>query len=177
MKQGRGGDVDRRLAEILEGLKKAIQAEKTGQEFYKMAARTTADPKGKKVFEELAAEEAEHFDYLVAHYQALKSSGKVASKKLTLHADLAANEPIFSADLKKRIKEAHFEMSALAIAVQLELNALVHYREQAAKAKDPAVRELFEELVKWETGHYEAFIRQQQVLQEEYWSEAGFAPF
>ena len=32
-------------------------------------------------------------------------------------------------------------------------------------------------LVAWESGHYDALIRQQQMLQEDYWRENGFDPF
>ena len=43
--------------------------------------------------------------------------------------------------------------------------------------QSPALFGILEELVKWETIHYDAFVKQQQMLQEEYWQEAGFEPF
>ena len=91
--------------------------------------------------------------------------------------ELAADHPIFSADFKSRLKGAHFEMSALAIAAHLELNGINHYKSLAAKAAAPEAKKLFEDLVEWEKGHYDAFIRQQEELQEAYWNEAGFSPF
>jgi rubrerythrin len=68
-------------------------------------------------------------------------------------------------------------MSALAIAVQLELNAIKHYSEQAEKATRPEVKKLFAELAAWEKGHYAAMLRQQEALQDDYWAASGFAPF
>ena len=164
--------------EILEGLKIAIQGERTGHEFYKMAAKNTKDPSGKKVFEQLAEEEAEHFRFLTAQYKSFLDAGRLNKDvKLTRPHALGRDNPIFSKDFKKRLKQSHFEMSALAVAVQLELNGINHYRAEAQKATDPDLKRFYEELVAWETGHYDAFVKEQQQLQEEYWSEAGFAPF
>lgn len=170
--------MDARTTELVAALRAAMQGERTGYEFYKMAASNTADPQGKKTFEMLAAEEQSHFDFLRRHYLSLMETGQLSKDaRLSKAKDLGEEHPIFSAELKGRIKGAHFEMSALAIAAQLELNGINHYREQAAKAHSPEARKLFQELVEWESGHYEAFIRQQQELQEAYWGEAGFSPF
>ncbi|MGC4118313.1 MAG: ferritin family protein [Myxococcales bacterium] len=170
--------MDAKTTELVNAIRTALQAERTGYEFYKMAAANTKDPEGQKTFEELAAEEQSHFDFLRKHYLSLMETGELSKDaRLSKAKDLGDDHPIFSADLKSRIKGAHFEMSALAIAAQLELNGINHYREQAARAASPEARKLFQQLVDWETGHYEAFIRQQQQLQEAYWGEAGFAPF
>jgi rubrerythrin len=170
--------MDAKLSEIVEGIRAALQAERAGYEFYRMAAEHTADADGKKVFQRLAAEEQEHFEFLLKHYKSLNEHGELA-KGVTLgkaHA-LAYEHPIFSAELKGRLRGAHFEMSALAIAAQLELNGINHYKALAKKASLPEAKRFFEELVVWETGHYDAFIKQQQELQEAYWAEAGFSPF
>lgn len=170
--------MDASTKQMLEGLKQAMQGERTGHEFYKMAAKNTADPTAKEVFAHLAIEELEHFEFLAANYKSLLATGTIASDvKLDLTHALEAQSPIFSKELRGRIKQAHFEMSALAVAVQLELNGINHYREQAAKASIPEVKKFFEDLVTWETLHYNAFIAQQQELQEAYWDDAGFQPY
>ena len=170
--------MDATTRELVEGLRSAMQGERTGHEFYKMAAASTHDPAGKKVFEQLASEELHHLDFLGRHQQSLVETGKLSREAvLGKPGALAGEHPIFSARLKERIGGAHFEMSALAIAVQLELNGINHYRELAARARSPEARALFQQLVEWESGHYDAFVRQQQELQEAYWSEAGFSPF
>ncbi len=170
--------MDSKTKELVEALRLAMQGERTGFEFYKMAAANTKDPAGKATFEQLAAEEQGHFDFLAKHYRALHEKGALATGVTLGKAhELANNHPIFSADLKSRIRDAHFEMSALAIAVQLELNGINHYKAQAEKAQDPEARRFFQELVTWETTHYDAFVRQQQELQEAYWNDAGFSPF
>ena len=162
--------------ELLSGLRQAMQAERAGFEFYAAAADKTDDPVGRETFRRLAHEENEHFNFLSAQYHSLLERGA-----LDPSAKLVRPEPteqaLFSPALRARLGQAHFEMSALAIAVQLELNGITHYRAQALQAQSPEARAFFEELLAWETGHYEALLRQQQDLQEEYWSSGGFEPF
>ncbi len=171
-------EMEKTTKQVLAGLQLAMQAELTGREFYKMAAKNTKDPQGKKVFEELAAEEEEHYKLLGQAVTALTTEGKLPKTlRMKKGTKLKAAHPIFSNDFKKRLKKAHFEMSALAVAVQLELNAINHYKAEAQKAPTADVKSFYLDLVKWEVGHYDAFLKQQQELQESYWSEQGFAPF
>ncbi len=170
--------MDQSTKDMLQGLRTAMQAERTGHEFYKMAAKTTQDPTAREVFEHLATEEQEHFEFLATHYRSLLDKGTLSEDaKLDPSHALHADAPIFSSSIKGRLKQAHFEMSALAVAVQLELNGINHYREQASKASSPEAKGFYNELVAWETKHYSALIKQQQDLQEAYWAEAGFEPF
>jgi len=170
--------MDESQKKLLEALRRAVQAEVEGWGFYGMAALTTTDPQGKKVFEALAAEEMSHASYLKAQYRAILETGAVDAKAtLGKPKEMAGGSPIFSDSLKKRIGDAHFEMSALGIAVQLEHDSMVFYREQAKAAADPAVRAFFGDLAAWEQGHHEALSRQQEALKEDYWQQNGFAPF
>lgn len=170
--------MDEATRQMADGLRQAMAAERTGYEFYTLAAKTTQDLEGKATFEHLAQEEQEHFEFLRTHYKALTEHGKLAEGvKLSQKRSVKGDSPIFSASLRERLKGAHFEMSALAIAVQLELNGIKHYTEQAKAAPTPEARKFYEELVAWENGHYEALLRQQQLLQEDYWRDNGFEPF
>ena len=63
--------------EILDGLKKAVQAELDGHHFYKMASEKTHDPEGKEVFEALASDEMQHYEFLKAQYASLSEKGKL----------------------------------------------------------------------------------------------------
>ena len=162
---------------MLEGLKQAIAAEGDGHHFYLMAAASTQDPQGKETFQRLAAEELDHIRFLRGQHRALLETGRPdASLRLGPRADLS-NAQIFSPALRGRIAEAHFEMTALSVGAQLELAAVTFYRRQAADATDPAVRAFYEELAEWEQGHYQALLRQQDELKEDYWAAGGFSPF
>lgn len=163
---------------LLEALARAMQAEREGHYFYKMAAAATEDPKGREVLSLLADEEIGHFEFLRAQYRSLAETGHAdADARLGRRIDLAGPSPIFSPRLRERAKEAHYEMTALAVAIQLEQDAERHYRAAAAAAGDPEVSRFFLELAAWEAGHYAALTAQADELKGDYWADAGFAPF
>ncbi len=163
---------------LAEGLLKALQAERDGHSFYSMAAMSSQDLKAKEVFSQLAAEELDHMSFLSRHYQSvLKTGGPDPSAKLGSRLTLSGAWPIFSEAIKTRLKGAHFEMSALTIGIQLELDAQKFYRELAGKTEEPVVKEFLLELADWEAGHYQSLLQQQKELKEAYWEENGFAAF
>ncbi len=169
------GDSNQR---IIEALVAAIRAEGDGFNFYSMAAGSIKDEKGKEVFFTLAQEELSHKHFLEAQLESFRKNGSVdKSIKLGNPAGLESDSPIFSPQIKNRLKEAHFEMSALSVGIQLELSAQNFYRKEAKEAKDPDVREFFEKLAEWEALHYHALLRQQDELKDDYWTDGGFAPF
>ena len=170
--------MDEATKRMVDGVRDAIQAETEGHQFYLMAARTTEDEQGRQVFEQLAAEELEHVRFLKSQYTALVETGKPdGSTRLGKPVTFRAESPIFSSRIKDRIGEAHFEMTALSVGIQLELAAETFYKRQAEAAADPAVRSFFEELARWEAGHYQALLGQQESLKEDYWAASRFSPF
>jgi rubrerythrin len=163
---------------VAQGLSKAMQAEQEGRHFYLMAAQSTQDPKGRQVFERLAEEELGHFNYLKTQYRSVKQTGRVdTSVQLGSRLDLSGGHPIFSEEIKNRIGQAHYEMTALSIGIQLELSAVKFYTGEAEAASDPVVKSFYKELAEWEQGHLDAFRAQADSLKEDYWSEGGFSPF
>jgi rubrerythrin len=169
---------DETARQTAEGLLTAMRAEREGQHFYMMAAQTTDDQKGQEVFERLAAEELQHFEFLKQQYAAVLETGKPdANLELGPQSDLSGKSPIFSDKLRARIGDAHYEMTALAVGIQLELTAEQFYRREAELASDPHVEAFYLALAGWEKGHYNALLAQQEELKEDYWSAGGFAPF
>ncbi len=120
---------------VAEALLQAIKAERDGTQFYMMAARTCEDAKGKEIFELLAAEEVDHQRYLQIQYRSVQKTGKIdGTQKLGRRGVLEGESPIFSPAIKARIGEAHFEMSALSIGIQLEQSAMAYYSQAADQA-------------------------------------------
>jgi rubrerythrin len=158
-------------------LRDAILAEQTGVEFYSVAAHNTDDPKGKEVFLQLAGDENEHQQWLKRQYGHLSEGQPFEEFRAAAHSDLTGPSPIFSDELKSRIGEAHWEMTALAVGLALEDSTIARYRALALEADQPDVRSFFEALTRWEEGHAEALRRQSNLLKESYWNEAHFAPF
>jgi rubrerythrin len=164
--------------QMLAGLLEAIKAENDGYYFYLMSADSTRDPKGRDIFKALAEEELRHANYLKHQYKSILKDGKVDNNaSLGERTDLADPSPIFSDSLLERIDGAHYEMTSLSVGVQLEYQAIQFYKEQAEKAPDPDVAAFFIQLADWESGHYNALLRQQESLKEAYWAQNSFFPF
>jgi bacterioferritin (cytochrome b1) len=162
---------------ILEGILTAMKAEHEGFHFYSMAAQNTKDEQGREVFNQLAEDERQHLDFLKAQYAAMREKG-MPDQSVSLGEKWVptGSSPIFSDSLKRRVKEAHFEMTALSIGIQMELDAVKHYRKLSEEAADAFVKRFFLQLSDWESTHYQALLNQQDSLQEAYWSGNGFSP-
>ncbi len=170
--------MDKNQKAITDGLMKAIKAERYGHSFYLMAANSTVDTKGKAVFQTLAHEELNHMQFLRKQYYAIMETGKPdESIELGPQADLSGMSPIFSDRLKSRIKDANYEMTSLAIGLQLEQDSMDFYHSQSEAVDDPVIKEFYARLAEWESGHYHALLKQQEELKEDFWSSGGFAPF
>lgn len=164
--------------ELLEGLKTAMEAELTGHQFYKAAAKSTKDPKGKATFLKMAQEEMGHFNDLREQYRSVLDTGDYDFvEKVAKGHGKKPSGPIFSKEIKKRIKNCHFEVSALNIGMKLELDAMTFYRKCARKAANPDAKIFYERLADWEQGHYRAFKHQLDLLKEEYFAANNFFPF
>jgi rubrerythrin len=163
---------------MLDGLLVAMRAEHEGEHFYRMAAASTSDPKGKEVLAGLAEEEKAHSAFLKNQYNSIVETGKAdADMKLGEASILDGPSPIFSDGIRGRLEKAQAEMTILAVGAQLELSASQHYLALAGEADDPVVKRFYTRLSEWEIGHYRALISQQDALQDDYWDKAGFAPF
>ncbi len=168
-------DTKKKLAE---GLLKAIKAERYGHSFYLMAAKSTEDTKGREVFEILAREELDHMQFLKDQYKSIVETGQPnKSLKLGTQTVLSEVSPIFSKELRSRIKDANFEMTSLSIGIQLEHDAMNYYREQSETVDDLTMKDFYAKLADWEAGHYQALLKQQEELKEDFWSSSGFSPF
>lgn len=163
---------------VLEGLKKAMLAEKEGQHFYLMAASSTSNEKGKRIFSQLAEDEVNHFNYLQAQYASFAKTGKSdPNVKLTSSLALSESHPIFAEDIKQRIGNAHYEMTALSVGVQLETSAVNFYTHEADSVEDADLKKFYLDLASWEKKHLASLLQQQKELRDEYWDKGGFSPF
>ena len=170
--------MDETRKSLLAALAKAIESEYEGYGFYMMASKSTEDVQGREVFGQLAQEELTHAAFLKTQFRSIAETGTVAAGvKLGSPHAISGTSPIFSPELRARIGDAHFEMSALGVGIHLEQNAMEFYTAQALSAPDAAARAFFRELSEWEAGHYHALLSQQQELQEDYRSRNGFSPF
>lgn len=164
--------------QVMDGLSKAIQMERDGSNFYVMAASHTDDPRGREVFETLSKEELSHEEFLKKKMKSIMETGKVdETVKITRGDRITELSPIFSKEIRDRINEAHYEMTALSIGIQLELNSINFYKKEAESVSDPVLKDLYKELADWESEHYHALLSEEEELKEDYWESNNFYPF
>lgn len=166
--------------DLIEIFKKAMQGEMDGYYHYSNAAITTEDEKAKSIFKSLAEEEKKHYKFLSDLF--LFQQKKLPSfdfGKINKEGKLkfSGESPIFSIEFKKKIREKHFEMSAISIGMLLEQTSIDFYRKWAEEIKESDVKEFLLELAKWEEGHLEALNKQKKFFLESLWSNAHFEPF
>ena len=160
----------------IEGLKVALQTELNGIEFYRTAAEKTDDAKGKRAFQILAEDEMKHYNALQQQYKSIIEANKWQNLDLGKASAFEGESPIFSREIKERVKGRHFEVTALSIGALLEKNSIDFYRKMKEKSDDPAAKELFGQLEQWETIHLQAITRQLDLIKEDYWNEQRFTP-
>jgi rubrerythrin len=167
----------KRTERVLDGLKTAMEAELTGHQFYKAASKNTKDPKGKETFSRMAEEEMRHFNDLRHQYRSILKTGQYdfTSPRHKTHKK-SGSGPIFSQEIRDRIKSSHFEVSALTIGMKLEMEAEAFYRKCAARATTPGAKKFYNDLADWEQGHYRSFKNQLDLLKEEYFAANHFVP-
>jgi rubrerythrin len=125
----------------------------------------------------MAEEEMAHFNYLRHQYKSVMEKGDYDfSEKLMTKQVTHADSPVFSEQIKDRIKDSHFEVSALSIGMKLEMDAMKYYRSCAKSAPNEQVRQFYNELADWEKDHYQAFEKQLELLKEEYFIANNFVP-
>jgi len=167
------------MDKTIELLKLAILAEQDGYHHYLTASAITSDKKAQEVFKALARDEELHRKTLldgIASYSRDKkwSLDKIKGKS---NVSTAGPSPIFSVEFVKRIKDKHYEMSAVSIGILLEQNSIDFYSKMKSKAKNAKLKTLLSVLITWEKKHLEALVKQQKLFMSAYWEDARFQPF
>jgi rubrerythrin len=159
--------------ETLGFIKQAIISEIEGYEFYRMAANQSEDADIKKTFLELAEEERKHVVWLQDLHEQL--DGK--AKKLDLEMVDPPPSPDFFDWSKLDRENPKTMLSVFGIALQLEKASFEFYHKVADSSEDETTKQLFSILEAWERAHYDTFNKEYQSLQDDWWSQQGFAPF
>ncbi len=161
--------------EILAAVKGGMKGELDSVTIYEDAARVS-DGKVKEFFLERAAEEKQHFNYLLGYY-------KTRTINLTPERNAAAEiggswkSAIVSEAFLKQIAGSKHLSAAIASAVHLEADAVRHYSDWAARAESPELKKLLGQLVQWEQRHYDDLTLMQDEMQRYYFEVNNFEPF
>jgi rubrerythrin len=135
---------------LQEALALAIRAEKDSMDFYRKAASVAKNERAKKVLDLLANEEVGHLRSFFDHYKGTEF-GDLAS---FINSPADEKNPTY-VKLIKAIGEDIIEQKALELALIEEKECIGQYTQLAKGVVDPAVRSIFERVVKETQGHYD----------------------
>jgi rubrerythrin len=167
---------DAKTQAMIQAVKDAVMVEIKGKELYTHAATQTADPAARALFEVLAKDEEDHVRILQNQYRSLMEAGKLDLSDVHPAEVDHGSHDVIDDNFKKSLKRGTFEMAVIGIGCDLERKAIQYYKEHAAKAEDPDLKQLFQWLVEWEDGHLEQLLELEKYYQDAYWSEQGFSP-
>lgn len=134
---------------LQEAVKLAIKTEKDSMDFYRKAASVAKNERAKKVFDTLANEEVGHLKAFFDHYKGTEY-GDLASY---ISSPVDTKNPTYM-KLEKAISADMVEQKALELAMVEEKECIGQYTQLAQGVVDPAVRAVFERVLKETRGHY-----------------------
>jgi len=155
--------------EIENAIKGAIQLEIDGKKFFNHAAEVTADDRGKKMFQWLAAEEVKHLEIFSKLFTTIL---KGSDWKKYIDADNLRGEAPLIKKLEENMKKegSKGEVEALRIGMELERNAIDFFQEAASATDDPKAVKIFIEISEEEKFHYDMLEAQHDsVTKSGFW--------
>lgn len=144
----------------IETLVQAIANEEKTHDFYLKAASRVLDENGRRMFQELAEEEAAHLWVLHTEHESLcAGQGWCSLPDRTSFADVDLTPLRFKrSEMEGRVHESSSDLDALIIAAEMENDSLVFYVEQSNAASDPLAKALYGELINSERSHFETVM-------------------
>lgn len=134
---------------LQEAIGLAIKAEKDSMDFYRRAASVAKNERAKKVLDMLANEEVGHLKAFFSHYK----GSDFGDLNAYISSPPDSKHPTYM-KLEKAISEDMVEQKALELALVEEKECIGQYTQLAQGVVDPAVRSVFERVVKETEGHY-----------------------
>jgi Fur family ferric uptake transcriptional regulator len=156
-----GGHAD--LVFARDAMRIAIATERSGLDFYTRAARLTRDPRGRKVFQDLALEEKEHLGKLESRYaELLQRDPQLESRPTFLFFKGAANG--LFAEGAERLSRGVDDQQALMIGIRCERGSHRFFKKYGERFEDSEGKQIFLEFADEERAHLDLLIREYQAL-------------
>jgi Fur family ferric uptake transcriptional regulator len=147
-----------------DALRVAIATERSGRAFYARAAKLARDPRGRKVFEQLAHEERDHLDKLEARYQALIARDpQLESQPAFLFFKGAANG-LFAAGVEELTRPGVDDREALRIGIRCERGSHRFFKKYGERFEESEGKRIFLEFADEEREHFNLLVREFRAL-------------
>ena len=143
--------------ELEAALKSALIFEKRIRDLYIEAAAGTDDTAGKKIFEDLAADEQNHVSYLESRLDDWQKTGTISTERLESIIPHKASIQKAAANLESKIKEdtRGLKQQMLSRALEMEIDTSQFY-EQLVEQVSAEHQTMFKRFLEIENNHIEA---------------------
>ena len=146
-----------------DALRMAIATERSGLEFYTRAAGLTKDPRGRSVFQKLAAEEQEHLGTLEKRYRELLAGDPHLEGRPTFLFFKGAASGLF-AEGAKQLRQGVNDQEALLIGIKCERGSHKFFKKYGERFEDSEGKQVFLEFAEEEKVHLELLMREYRAL-------------
>jgi Fur family ferric uptake transcriptional regulator len=148
-----------------DALRMAIATERSGLEIYTRAAGLTKDPRGRSVFQKLAAEEREHLATLQKRYRELVATDPQLETRPTFLFFKGAASGLFAAGAEQ-LRRGVDDQQALLIGIRCERGSHKFFKRYGERFEDSEGKQIFLEFADEERAHLELLIRESRALRE-----------
>jgi len=138
----------------VEALQVALDTEKKGYMFYKIAAKSSKDPKGQEVFEHLANDEIEHMGVIATIFESLTNNEPwmTYEEAVTKYGETPREKIIFP-EVPEEAQADFDDLKALEEALEFEKIAVQFYTKQAQEAEGEKAKSFYQSLIEIEESH------------------------
>ncbi len=148
-----------------DALRMAIATERSGLDFYTRAAGLTKDPRGRTVFQKLAAEEREHLGTLEKRYRELIAGDPQLESRPTFLFFKGAASGLF-AEGAKQLRQGVNDQEALLIGIKCERGSHKFFKKYGERFEDSEGKQVFLEFAGEERAHLDLLMREYRALRE-----------
>ena len=135
----------------IDAIKIAMDAEQQAHSYYSQSAQKATSPKGKNMFNQLAAFELNHYNYLKNLLTSLQEGSGWTSYSGTQFSETAHSSEAKNSSAEEGMKDD--VLSILSQAIEDEKNASVYYTKLAEETDDPAGKKMLTKLAEEEKLH------------------------
>jgi Fur family ferric uptake transcriptional regulator len=164
----KAGTIDGATTELVfarDALRIAIATERNGLAFYTRAATLTRDPRGRSVFQKLAAEEREHLATLEKRYAELVATDPNLEARPTFLFFKGAASGLF-AEGAERLRRGVDDQQALLIGIKCERGSHKFFKRYGERFEDSEGKQIFLEFADEERAHLDLLIREYRALRD-----------
>jgi rubrerythrin len=165
---------------LLPILKTALKIESDGATFYSMASKNSSNDSVKQIFDMLAGEEQNHYNFFLDYFRTLEKGVKYdleTNVRNLLARYSEAQKELFGADFTERLKADNHALSAVSIGIKLEDGSINFYKNQLKKAKTASEKKFYKFLIDAEIGHHDFLSKLEKEMFEDSWLNNRFSPF